>query len=249
MRILTLLVVSAVCSLGTHAQPGTAIPENIRAANIIENLFDINGLSKFDNFYGIPLPPGKVVGNAYLHDDWKRSTFLLYDQDRMIEGYPARYAIDRDEFEIRTSSGIKVLKGTMVRSFVSVDSLSTTPRYYANGRSLRDSDGQPLSGFFEVLEEGTHTLLAKTDVVVKDPTYKEQFDMGHRDTRILKKTSYFYLFEGVVRELPPAKKKLIAVFGARGEGIEDFIRVNRLSLDDAAHLSALFAHANAIAKE
>ena len=39
------------------AQPTPTVPTNIRAANTIDNLFDKNGLSKFESLYGIPLEP------------------------------------------------------------------------------------------------------------------------------------------------------------------------------------------------
>ena len=112
------------CSISAIAQPNSPVPKNLRAANTLDNLFDANGLGISDNLYVIPLEPGRIVGNAYLTPDWKRTTFMLYDADKMIEGYPSRYEIDQDQFEIKAASGIKVLSGKRVRSFVWVDSLS-----------------------------------------------------------------------------------------------------------------------------
>ena len=239
-----LLAVMCLCLTPALGQPNSALPKNIRAANTLENLFDANGLSSFDNLYGIPLEPGTVVGDAYLNPEWKRTTLLLYDVDKMIEGYPARYEIDEDQFEIKSSTGIKVLNGRKVKSFVWIDSLTKTPHYFVNGRDFANSDGVRMSGFYEVLAEGQLTLLGKTEVVVKEPTYNEKLDMGQRNTRIIKRTSFFYLDNGALKEVPSSRKKLLPIFGDQAAAMEDFLRVNKLSLNEAAHLRALFEHYN-----
>lgn len=231
----------------TLAQPNSMVPKNIRAANTLDNLFDGNGLATSDNLWGIPLEPGAVVGNAYLNTDWKRTALSLYDADKMLKGYLTRYEIDRDQFDIKTTFGIKVLSGKKVRSFVWMDSLTRTPHYFINGRDLKTAEGVPMTGFFEVLAEGDLTLLSKTDVIVKKPTYNEKLDMGIRDTRIEKKTKFYYLENDLLHELPSAKKKIIAVFGDHGDALQDFVKVNKLSWDTDAHLKHIFEHYNGLA--
>ena len=226
------------------AQPGNAVPQNIRAANTLENLFDASGLTTSDNFYGIPLEPGGVVGNAYLNSEWRRTTFLLYNVDKMIEGYPARYEIGQDQFEIKTSRGVKMLNGDKVKSFVWIDSATRTPHYFVNGRDFNQADKAISPGFYEVLAEGNMTLLSKTTVVVKDPTYNDKFDMGQRNTRILKKMDFYYVDQNHVREVPSSKKKFFSIFGRHAEEIESFAKLNKLSVDDAGHLTSMFRHYN-----
>lgn len=245
MRTISACLLAALCAWSAFAQPSNTVPKNIRAANTLENLADAEGLTSFDNLYGIPLEPGAVVGDAYLNPEWKRTTFMLYDADKMVEGFPTRYEIDLDQFEIKSSTGIKVLSGKRVKSFVWIDSLSNAPHYFINGRDFRGDDGNTLSGFYEVLSEGSLTLLARTDVVVRQPTYNDKFDVGQRDTRILKKLSFYYLQDGVLRELPSSRKKMMSLFGDHSVAVDDFIRVNRLSLNEAAHLRAIFDHYNA----
>jgi hypothetical protein len=244
-KYITLALVAATGTLAL-AQPNSAVPKNIRAANTLDNLFDANGLASFDNLYGIPLEPGKVVGNSYLNADWKRTTFMLYDTDKMIEGYHARYEIEQDQFEIKAAGGIKVLSGRKVKSFVWVDSLSKSPHYFVNGKDLRGEGQTQPTGFYEVLTEGGLTLLAKTDIVVKEPTYNEKLDMGQRDTRIVKKTAFFYIDNNVMKELPSSRKKLLPLFGQHEAAIEEFIKLNKLSLNQSGHLRAVFEHYNAM---
>jgi hypothetical protein len=228
------------------AQPNSAIPKNLRASNTLDNLFDANGLTTSDNLYGIPLESGRVVGNAYLNADWKRTTFVLYASDKMIEGYPSRYEIDQDQFEIKAADAVKVLNGKRVRSFVWVDSLSRIPHYFVNGKDFKNEENTTLSGFFEVLAEGPYTLLEKSEVQVIEPTYKVQLDMGNRDQRIIKKRALFYAEKGIVKRLPSSRKKLLPLFGTHASEIEKFIKVNSLDLDNAMHLKVLFEHYHAL---
>ncbi|MEX2233840.1 MAG: hypothetical protein WD824_16870 [Cyclobacteriaceae bacterium] len=245
MKTFTILAVVFVCTLEAFAQPNSTVPKNIRAANTLDNLFDANGLATFDNLYGIPLEPGRVIGNTYLNPDWRRTTFLLYEADRMIEDYPARYEIDQDQFEIKVAKGVKVLSGKKVKSFVWVDSLTRSPHYFVNAKDLKNEDNSPLNGFFEVLSEGELTLLSRTGIVVKKPNYNEKLDMGTRDERILKKSKFYITEKGKVKELAASRKKLLPVFGEHAAVMEEFIRKNALSLNEPAHLKAIFENYNA----
>jgi hypothetical protein len=246
MKKFTIMAVALAFVLSASAQPVSTIPKNIRASNTLSNLYDANGVTNFDNFYGIPLEPGSIVGNAYLNPDWKRTAFLLYDNDKMIEGYSSRYEIDRDQFEILASGTVKVLHGKKVKSFVWVDSLTRIPHYFVNGSDFKDENNISLSGFYEVLTEGALSLLAKTEVVVKKSSYSVAFDMGNRDTRISKKTVFLYTENGKIKEVPSARKKLLPVFGQHASAVDRFIRVNTLSLTEAAHLKAVFEHHNSL---
>lgn len=245
MRILTILAAACLGTVTAFAQPVNTVPKNIRAANTLNKLFDTNGLATFDNLYGIPLEPGRVIGNAYLNPDWNRTTFLLYDEDKMIEGYPARYEIDQDQFEIQVGAGIKLLNGKSVRSFVWVDSLTRSPHYFVNAKDFKNENNIPLTGFFEVLTEGDLTLLSRTDLVVKKPNYNDKLDVGSRDERILKKTKFYFTEGGKIKELATTRKKLLPVFGEYATAMEEFIRKNELSLNEPDHLKAIFENYNA----
>src|SRR5688572_17600946 len=145
MKTLTILA-AVFCTVEAFAQPNSTVPKNIRAANTLDNLFDANGLATFDNLYGIPLEPGRVIGNSYLNPDWNRTTFLLYDADKMIEGYSSRYEIDQDQFEIKVAGGIKLLNGKRVKSFVWLDSLTRAPHYFVNAKDFKNGDNSSLGG-------------------------------------------------------------------------------------------------------
>lgn len=239
-----LALITVLATFAAGAQPSATVPKNIRATNTIDYLSDGNGLATFENLYGIPLEPGRVMGNSYLNADWKRTTFLLYDVDKMLQGYHSRYEIQGDQFEIKATDGIKILNGKKVKSFVWLDSLTKSPHYFVNGRDYTDEENIKCTGFFEVLTEGSLTLLAQTEVVVKAPTYNDKLDMGRRDTQIVKRTHYYYLDNSTLKELPSSKKKLLPLFGEHATVVDEFIRANKLSINDENHLKTLFEHYN-----
>ena len=234
-----LLGASAAC-----AQPSTTVPKNIRATNTIDYLSDGNGLATFENIYGIPLEPGRVLGTSYLNTEWHRTTFLLYDVEKMLQGYHSRYEIQGDQFEIKAADGVKILNGSKVKSFVWLDSVTRLPHYFVNGKDYKNEDNVNFSGFFEVLTEGSLTLLSKTDILIKEPTYNEKLDMGRRDTQIVRKTHYYYIDNNTIKPLPSSKKKLLPVFGEHASAVEQYIKLNGLSLNDGKHLKAVFEHYN-----
>ena len=161
----------ALISLG-YTQ--SVVPNNIRAANTLDRLVDLDGLSNADMLYGIPLPEGKVIGDTYLDVQWKAASILLYDKNKLIEGFPVRYDIHLNELEIKAKNGVKVLKGDKVKSFVWMDSLTNSPVYFVNAKEFQNEDNVTLSGFFQVLTDGALPLFKKTRVSFKKADYNIQ---------------------------------------------------------------------------
>ncbi len=82
--------------------------------------------------------------------------------------------------------------------------------YLINAKDFKNSDNVPLTGFFEVLAEGTLPLLLKTKIVVKKPDYNEALNVGPRDTKILGNEKLYYAKVDHVFEVPSPKKKILA---------------------------------------
>lgn len=220
------------------------VPVNIRATNTLERLFDLDGMSYTDMLYGIPLPEGKVVGDTYLSTHWKNSTILLYEKDKLIEGYPVRYDIQLDELEIKARNGIKVLKGSKIKSFVWADSITRIPEYFVNAKDYKNEDNVPFTGFFQVLADGTHPLFKKTFIDIKKADYNIRFNVGSHDDKILKKSEFYTVKNNQVIELPAGRKKLIMLFSDKSEEMEKFMKDNDLASNKEGHLKILFDHYN-----
>ena len=237
MRIvlLTLIVVNG------YAQ--AVVPSNIRATNTLEKFFDYNGIDEGDMLYGIPLPEGKVVGDTYLDTVWRNANILLYDKEKLIEGYPVRYDIYLDELEIKGKNGIKVLAGNKVKSFVWMDSFTKVPVYFINGNAFRNEIDVPFAGFLQVLTEGSVPLLKRTYIDIKKADYNIALNVGSQDEKILKKNKFYALMNDKLLELPGSRKKFISLFNGDSK-LEEFIRDNKLTTSNEDHLKAIFNHYN-----
>jgi hypothetical protein len=243
-----LLLSFLLLMLGAMSYGQAVVPPNIRATNTLERLNDLDGLGMGDLLYGIPLPEGKVVGDTYLDTSWRVSSILLYEKDKMIEGYPTRYDIYRDEMEIKAKNGIKVLKGNKIKSFVWIDSLTRKPVFFVNAQDYKNKNDVPFTGFFEVLTEGDIPLFKRTYIDIKKADYNIQFNVGSQDDKILKKREYYALKDKDIIEIPTSKKKLLPFFEDKAEELEKFMKDNDLSASKEEDLKLLFQRYNELVK-
>jgi hypothetical protein len=242
MKKLLSIILVVVWALNGYAQ--AVVPVNIRATNTLEHLFAFNGINNTDLLYGIPLPEGKVIGDIYLDTHWKNSTILLYDKDKLIEGYPARYDIYLDELEIMGKNGVKVLKGSQVRSFVWADSITRTPVYFVNAKDYRNEDNVEFTGFFQVLSDGSMPLFKKTTIDIKKADYNIQLNVGSHDDKILKKNKFYAVKGKHVVGIPASRKKFLTLFEGNSESVEQLIKDNNLTTSKEEHLEVIFQHYN-----
>ena len=243
MKILVTVIFVLVATLEGQSQ--AIVPPNIRATNTLEKLFDYNGIDEGDILYGIPLPEGKVVGDTYIDTHWRNANVMLFEKEKLIEGFPMRYDIHLDELEFKGKSGIKVLAGSKVKSFVWADSISRTPAYFINGKSFRNEDDVPFTGFFEVLEEGSVPLLKRTYISVRKADYNVAMNVGSRDDKILKKNKYYVLRENRLVELPASRKKFLSFFNDNSR-LDEYIRENGLSVTDEHDLKLIMSRYNSV---
>jgi hypothetical protein len=249
MKVIVCISFTVCIALKIFGQSGNVVPANIRATNTLDRLFDADGLSSSDLLYGLPHAPGRVIGNSYWYPEWRKASLMLFEGDRLIEGYSIRYNIDSDELEIKTKSTVKVLEGRKVKSFIWIDSISKTPSYFINAQGYKDEQGSTFSGFFQVLSDGVIPLLKRLEIIYKKADYKVQFDVGRTDARILKKETYFYVMEKTLYEVPRSKKKLTSIFKDASNEIEKFIKINSIDVTEENHLVAIFNHYNHLLSE
>jgi len=239
--ILFLLYIVVVNS---YAQ-GSVIPSNVRAVNTLERLTDSNGLGNNEMLYGIPLPEGKVVGDTYLSTEWKKSVILLYENNKLIEGFPVRYDIKSNDLEVKGRSDVKVLEGRKVKSFMWIDSTRSEPYYFVNARDFKEG-GVPLTGFFEVMVDGNFPLFKKTSISVKKADYNVTLNMGSRDDKILKNSTYYAVDGASISEIPGNKKKFLQLLKSKADQVESYMDENGLSIKREEELVAIFKYYNSL---
>jgi len=220
-----------------------AVPNNIRAINTLDELSS-SSIKSSDLLYGIPIPAGELIGDEYLNQNWKKTTLLLYTQNKLIEGYRCRYNILSNQVEIQTGNVERAIDGSKVKSFVWIDSENETPLFFVNAQDFKIK-GSSQVGFLQVLSDGRFPLFKKTAIFIRKPDYKPEFSMGSRDTRLVKRESLYYSRNNELVEVKTkSKRKFIEGFGELATEIDKFVTVNNLSLANEAHLILIFEFLN-----
>lgn len=241
-QYITAVLLVFLFSCGGFAVAQSAMPQNIRAENTLDRLSDVDGLSNSDLLYGIPLPPGGVIGNTYLDDKWNIASFELAESDKLIEGYLVKLDLKGDMLEIRTPKGIKVIDGRKVKSIVWLDSLTQQPHYFVRASNYK-LDGSSLTGFFQVLADGELPLFKHFTIFEKDPDYIPALDVGSRDKKIFKREAFYAARNGVLTKIT-SKKKLLPVFESQADQMENYIKQNKLNMGKEGDLVRLFEYYN-----
>lgn len=238
-----LFLLISITVISTNSFGQAAIPPQLRAENTLDRMSSKNSLSGSDILYGLPVPPGTTIGDNYLNKEWNQATFLLYQSEKMIEGYPAKFDIQSDLFEVKTKNGIKILDNSKVKNVVWIDSLTSLPHYFVNGKEYR-IEGVPSSGILEILVDGIFPLFKKTELLVKEPTYNVAFDVGSRDKKIIQKEIIYY---GKDKDLIRVKNKkdVLAAAGDRAAEVEAFVKSNKLGLNKETDIKRVFEFLNA----
>jgi hypothetical protein len=219
-----------------------SVPSKVRATNTLDRLSDKGGIGRGDMLIGLAPPPGRIIGDTYLDNKWNKASMLLFDSERMIEGYPVKYDIQADVIEVMVKDEIKIIEGKKIKSMVWLDSVTNLPCYFVNGREY-NIEGTALNGFLEVIVDGSLPLMKRTTITEKEPNYVPALDVGSRDKKILKKQTFFCSQNGGLTKIGN-KKSLLPVFGDHSKDVESFIKANKLNVNKEAGLLKTFAYYN-----
>jgi hypothetical protein len=148
--------------------------------------------------------------------------------------------------EVKATSGIKVIEGSKIKSFIWLDSLKISPEYFVNAKDYTTEENVPLTGFFQILADGKLPLFKHTKAVLVKANYSLQFDVGKRDDTIVQKEKLYYASNGRVFELPTKQRKILPLFGDKSAQVHRFIKVNMLHVKDEMHVQKVFEFYNSL---
>ncbi len=187
-------------------------------------------------------PGSKVIGSPYLDEEWRPVTIKLYEVDENISMLLIKYNIYSNVIEVKINSEVKGLEGNRVEEFSFLESNGLI-KIYRNKAALMISEDRN-SGFYEVIADGDAKLLKRTEISIKKPDYSVQFNTGSRDTQVIKKESLWCSIDSVLYEIPASTKKLVKLFGSKGEIVSGYIRSNNKDIRDENDLSRIFLYYN-----
>ena len=187
------------------------------------------------------MPPSHVdemEGNPYWDEHWGTSSVMLLDNPKLHEGYLTRYDIRRDEFEFNLNGQIKVAQGKVIKNVVWIDSVSQKPRFMVSARGYK-LEGVPLLGFLEVLVEGEQQLIKRVELQVLKPNYNVALSTGSQNSRIVKKTVFYYSSNGELIAIT-SRKSLAPLFGEESDQMNAFIKKGKLRTNNEDDLRQIF---------
>ncbi|MBX2917114.1 MAG: hypothetical protein KF856_17725 [Cyclobacteriaceae bacterium] len=214
--------------------------------NYIHNLYSLErmggNLGQTNSVPTIAGPPGGIKGDVYLNKTFNKVVFQLFDADKIVEGV-AKLDLKQNEFDLITPQGVRVLKGNLVKSFVSIDSLTHFQSNFVNAREWTYDSNTPIEGFYEILAEGNLTLLKRSEIIVKQPDYHPALNVGSKDVRLVKNEKFYYLVNGKVFDIP-GKRNFAKIFTGKEKQVQSYMIEKDLSISKQRDLIQVFSYYN-----
>jgi intein-encoded DNA endonuclease-like protein len=205
--------------------------------------------------YGFDTRTSEVLGSYYLDLDWSLATVKFYPKAistpkgivklDSLEDVQVRVILNGNDVEFNTPDGIKVISGTLIKSFSMVKP-NQLPKNYISTLEFVDNYDKTKPSFFEVLVEGKTKLLEYIKITIQKPDYVEAFNVGSKDTKIVKEKQLFINRGNEVLRFSANKKDLFELMSDKKTEIETYIKQNNLSIKDRSDLLKIFQYYNQI---
>lgn len=228
----------------TNAQ--SDLINSTRANNLAFRLNNMGGMLKSgDVITGLPSSySSEIVGDVYWDKHWGKSSILMENRTDPVEGYLTRYDIQKNEFEFLLESNVRVLSGSKIVDMIWIDSLSGTTRYLVNAGKYKEN-GVPLTGFMELLSEGDHSLFKVIRIEILKPDFNPALNVGSKDTRIIKKESYYYATGNDLVQIK-SKKSVESILQSKGGAMESYLKREAIKFTREADLVKFFNFVNSL---
>jgi hypothetical protein len=176
-------------------------------------------------------------------DLWHEGKLVLESRDT-LKG-KLKYNMQNDLLQLQANGHLETYTARKIIYFEIFD--QTVKRYrefyclpYANSGQYKT----PI--FFELLEEGKMTLLARELLEYK--TYSSYYYYGSY-TRLVLVNKYFFLKEdGTINDFTGKKNDLLALMGAHENDVQRFIKENKLSFDKKYDIARAVEYYNSFFK-
>jgi hypothetical protein len=170
---------------------------------------------------------GKIVLNA--GDTLKG--YVKYDMQQDL----VQYSLDERKSEVYTAR--KVLYFEIFDNTVHKYRRFFTLPYAANS-----SYRTPI--FFELLEEGKMTLLAREHLEYK--TYNSPYYIGSFSRLVLTNKFFFLQDDGTIEEFRGSRSDLLDLMGRQADAVDKYMRTNNLRFDEKQDIAQIVGYYNSL---
>lgn len=206
--------------------------------------------------YGFDTRTTEVIGTYYLDTEWNIATVRFYPKTistpkgtvklDSLTDIQIRVILQGNDVEFNTPDGIKVISGTLVKSFTLQTANQLAPKNYVSTLEFVDNFDKVKPSFFELLVDGKTKLLEYTKITTQKPDYVEAFNVGSKDLKIVKEKQLFINKGKEVLRFSTNKKDLFEVMADKKPEIEKYMKDNNLSLKDRVDLLKIFNYYNGL---
>ncbi len=201
--------------------PATAQRNNPQLTIASGPLYSGEALNVFD------LRPRETVVDSYWFEEWRKGGIILKDSQQ-ITGYPLRYNLYSQSFEIQTVQDVKVLPHEQVHHAMLVAG-QDTGIFVDLTRYLDLPPNPAFTGLSRVFTDGKYALFHRKEGEILKANYVPALDAGSITDKIVFSDA-FYLYDGeYLEKLPSSRRKLIRFFNNRHEDVEAYIRSARIN--------------------
>ena len=193
----------------------------------------------------IKLPPAKTTGNVYLDDDWHLGNFTMKGAPT-YKGFLLRYDLQHQNLEIRIDNEIKVCVLSMLNDFDFMDKSTNQNSHFVNIDEIENSYVISHKGVVKVLLDKNIKLYQHFYLEKKEANYAPTMDIGNKDHKIIKKSSYYVLVNNYLQKVSNSLHKNEIVFGNYSNEVEQFAKANKLKLKNEQHMVAIMDFYNSL---
>lgn len=173
---------------------------------------------------------------------WHDGKIVLENGDTLKGN--VKYDMAQDLVQYQSGQGIA--EAYTARKIVFFEIFDQTVRKYRQFYSLPYSANNTYRApiFFELLEEGKITLLAREAVEFR--TYNNPYFVGSYSQQVL--VNYYFLLDekGNINAFNGRKSDLLNLMQRRREEVEKFIKTNKLNLDDKYDFARIVQYYNSL---
>ena len=157
-----------------------------------------------------------------------------------------KYDLQQDLVQFNNQN--RVVEAYTARKVLFFEIFDTTVDQYRNFFSLpyNATTGYKTPVFFELLVEGHMTLLARENL--ENRTYSSPYYFGSYSRLVL--VYKFYLLEesGNITEFRGKKAELLQLMGRKAEAVDEFIRQNKLKIEERDDFTKIVSYYNSLFK-
>jgi hypothetical protein len=184
---------------------------------------------------------GSSYAQQFPSDFWHEGRVVLVEGDTLRGNI--KYDLQQDLIQLNVSNQNTTLSARKVLFFEIFD---TSVRKYRQFFALPFTTvaGYRAPVFFELLEEGKMTLLARESVEYR--TYNSPYYMGSYSRLVLIYKYYFLDEKGNINEFNVNKSDLLELMNKKSEEVEKYIKANKLRYDDKYDFARIVAYYNSL---